>query len=90
MGSTHCCSECWPKPISIYGEGRNQMSRNNEVLKDFVEFCEQHPDLRFWQALLTWSGLKFIVTINVSPDDYSTEAEGHEMFDTYLWEGRNQ
>ena len=28
----------------------------NETLKSFVEFCEEHPELRFWQALFAWTG----------------------------------
>ena len=36
-------------------------TRNSEVLASFVKFCEQNPDLRFWQALRTWSGFAFII-----------------------------
>lgn len=36
------------------------MSRNSELLKEFVSYCEAHPDMRFWQALTNWSGLPFV------------------------------
>ena len=28
----------------------------NEQLKSFIAYCEQHPEERFWQALRNWSG----------------------------------
>jgi hypothetical protein len=32
----------------------------NKTLKSFVDYCEAHPQERFWQALRNWSGYNFI------------------------------
>lgn len=34
--------------------------KSQETLADFTRFCEMHPDLRFWQALRNWAGVRFI------------------------------
>lgn len=36
------------------------MNKNEIKLKSFVAFCKQHPDLRFWQALVAWSDYNVI------------------------------
>lgn len=36
----------------------------NELLKSFTEYCEQHPEQRFWQALRNWSEYNFIYGSN--------------------------
>lgn len=36
------------------------MSKNNQLLKYFTAYCEQHPEERFWQALRNFSGYAFI------------------------------
>lgn len=72
-------------------------TRNSKVLADFVAYCRAHPQLRFWQALLNWSGLKFIVTSSHAPNDVYAETRIHpslpservELNDTYNWEGKN-
>jgi hypothetical protein len=33
----------------------------NKTLKSFVDYCEKHKELRFWQALSNWSGFYFIL-----------------------------
>lgn len=30
------------------------MNKNEQKLKEFTEFCKQHPELRFFQALSVW------------------------------------
>lgn len=54
-------------------------TRNSEVLADFVEYCEDHPDHRFWQALRNWSGYPFVVVRSSMP------VPGD--IDTFYWEG---
>jgi hypothetical protein len=58
------------------------MSRNSEVLEDFVAYCKAQPDLRFWQALSAWSKVPYILASNTNG------IEGTE--DTFYWEGRDQ
>ena len=36
------------------------MNKNKETLVDFIKYCLDHPELRFWQALRNWSGYWFI------------------------------
>jgi hypothetical protein len=55
------------------------MNRNSEVLADFVKYCQEHPDERFWQAIRNWSGYFKVV---VGP---TTMDEG---LDTFYWEGK--
>lgn len=45
---------------------------------DFAEYCRQNPQLRFWQALLNWSGKSFILTADSS--------DGKNLRDTYYLE----
>lgn len=37
-----------------------QNSKNNDILSDFTYYCHTHPQERFWQALLNWSGFMYI------------------------------
>ena len=48
-------------------------SKNSQLLERFTRYCVRHPDLRFWQALRSWSRHKFIL------------ADG---MDTFYWEGK--
>lgn len=34
--------------------------KSKALLKSFTYYCEQNPQLRFWQALCSWSGAKAI------------------------------
>ena len=34
--------------------------KNAKMLKDFTEYCNKHPEERFWQALRNFSGEAFI------------------------------
>jgi hypothetical protein len=57
----------------------------NKTLKSFVEFCEIHPDLRFWQALSIWAGYPFIY---VSHKNVAQETQNNDLVDTYYFEGK--
>ena len=41
---------------------------NNE-LKSFMEYCEANPEMRFWQALRSWSGADFILKAHLTSKD---------------------
>ena len=56
-----------------------QETRNSEPLRDFVEYCANHPDQRFWQALRNWSGAEKIMFDDALVD-----------FDTFYWEGKDK
>jgi hypothetical protein len=58
-----------------------QTTRNGKVLFDFVSYCIQHPDERFWQALRNWSGYHF-----VEVTDDSVFAADRKYRDTFYLE----
>ena len=57
-------------------------NKNEKKLKSFTKYCEQHPDERFWQALLNWSKLPYILCSDSPPP-------GSNVKDTFFWEGKN-
>lgn len=67
--------------------------KSQETLADFTRFCEMHPDLRFWQALRNWAGVRFIF---VAERDESIRSGGEILeiatnagfHDTFYREGR--
>lgn len=71
-------------------------TRNSKLLRSFTNYCVTHPDLRFWQALLNWSGLPFIAYISHPPSEVFAETrvmgqpvQRVDIQDTYYWEGKN-
>lgn len=63
------------------------MNKNKDLLNSFVEYCYKNPELRFWQALVGWSGFSKIIA-----ETYNwTEKGGEEIKqqDTFYWEGIN-
>lgn len=38
-----------------------RVNRNAETLASFVAYCEANPSQRFWQALLNWSKMPYIL-----------------------------
>lgn len=60
-------------------------SKNQEVLDSLRDFCLEHPELRFWQAVRAWAGVGFILTAN-SQDIVSDVFSGIQ--DTFYFEGR--
>lgn len=43
------------------------MNKNKKVLDSFIKYCEENPELRFWQALRNWSFYDFIYGGKRSP-----------------------
>jgi hypothetical protein len=60
-------------------------TRNSEVLADFVKYCREHPEQRFWQALRNWSEYPFLL-VSDGMDDSAFPAT--YMIDTFPFEGR--
>jgi len=60
-------------------------SKNEKTLNSFVEYCKEHPDYRFWQALRNWTGYNFVLLT-----DENKWINWKEKFlnDTYFWEGK--
>ena len=56
-----------------------QNLKSRDCLTSFIRHCVTHPDERFWQALVNWSGYTLIKTYD------SVRESGH---DTFYLEGR--
>ena len=56
-------------------------TRNSKLLRSFMKYAEKHPQERFWQALLNWSGLPYVCWGKMGS---KLEVGG----DTYYWEGK--
>jgi hypothetical protein len=50
-----------------------------DLAREFLAYCEAHPDLRFWQALTCWADLDFL-TARLPGIENST--------DTWNWKGK--
>lgn len=57
-----------------------QIPKSFKVLDNFIDYCIDHPDQRFWQALRNWANVPFLVAQEDLP------INGQE--DTFYWEGR--
>ena len=63
------------------------MNKNKKLLKDFAEYCEEHPELRFWQSLRNWSGLPSILALEGTMDGESIKGL---LRDTFYWEEKDK
>lgn len=64
-------------------------SRNSKVLESFVAYCQTNPQLRFWQALRSWSGVNFIYASDKLIGFEPLTVVAKSLVDTFSWEGRN-
>jgi hypothetical protein len=68
-------------------EGHKPVSRNAALLKSFSDYCQEYPEQRFWQALLNWSGLPFIVITQRPAHEYRNVNDAKDIpVDPYNWE----
>lgn len=51
---------------------------SKQKAESLLKYIEKYPQLRFWQALLSWSGYPFICISKKPPCEISSELE-----DTY-------
>jgi hypothetical protein len=58
--------------------------RCTPVLEDFVRYCNARPDLRFYQALLNWSGRPGRLVFY----EQSANVVEPGITDPYSWEGK--
>ena len=65
-------------------QGETGHTRNSELLRDFVAYCEANPDMRFWQALRNWSGWNYILAAA------NKDKVRGEYKDTFYWEGQDE
>ena len=69
-------------------------NKNEKVLADFIKFCLNHPELRFWQALRSWAKVGFILTsTHFDAEMFDKDwlrAMKVKIYDTYYWTGKNK
>lgn len=59
------------------------MNKNENALKSLTLYCEEHPELRFWQALRNWASLTIDHKIN---NIYVGNADDpNDIMDTFYW-----
>lgn len=74
-----------------------KMNKNQESLLEFIKYCFEHPQERFWQALRNWSQYYFIFGWRPKKplrmkEDGNHYVEGIEemekmgLEDTFYWE----
>lgn len=56
--------------------------KSTTQLQDFMKYCANHPDERFWQALRNWSEFGYILASHTNPDE--------DLQDTFYWEEKNK
>ena len=57
-----CKSEADFGGIAFLHTCKNRMdgSKNAQVLRDLVKYCQEHPEERFWQAIINWQKFPYI------------------------------
>lgn len=67
---------------------RSKYTRNSELLESFSKYCIQNPELRFWQALVSWAGVNFIL-FSDAPVCELISPQGKIVLDTFHMEKKN-
>lgn len=60
-------------------------NKNMDTLGDFLEFCLQNPEQRFWQALKNFTGVDKICV-----EKYNKELNDSIYEDTFYWKDKNK
>lgn len=53
--------------------------KSAKLLEMFSTYCRLHPELRFWQALVSWAGYGYLFLSNDKPAITG-------LYDTFHWE----
>ena len=59
-----------------------QYSKALDLAEDLAAYLRAHPEQRFWQGLLNWSGLERLEATRVGDPDV--------VYDTYYWQGKKK
>jgi len=65
------------------------MKTTVQYAESFLAYCKANPDLRFWQALLNWSRMPFILISGLTAPEVNTMAGARIVVDPYYWKGVN-
>jgi len=63
------------------------MIRSDPTLTNFIQYCQDHPEERFWQALRNWSGYYAIMAIS-KVAGIGGGGEVRQTHDTFYIEGK--
>jgi len=61
--------------------------KSRKELSSFINYCLDHPELRFWQALRNWSSYKFIYGSYLDKDISNVFSDAY-LDDTFHKEGK--
>lgn len=66
--------------------------KSEKLLDSFCEYCVDHPDERFWQALRNWSEAEFILAVGVVEHSCYKATDEIKIVnhDTFYRNGRNK
>ena len=61
------------------------MNGSQKKLESFIEYCQDHPSQRFWQALRNWNIQEnpkhnFILTAELDPEHIKPFVNGEDTF----------
>lgn len=57
--------------------------KSEKLLIEFCQYCSEHPDERFWQALRNWSGYSYVCVSEHFPSDI-------DIIDTFYFEKKTK
>jgi len=58
-------------------------NKNQKLLKNFIKYCEKHPNERFWQALRNWSSFGAVYGGEIGREELG-------LIDTFYFEGKDK
>jgi len=68
--------------MKIFGFKRVKVNMSNikseKLLKSFSQYCINNPELRFWQALRSWSKWGFIFVSNEPHNEHNEHNEQNQ------------
>ena len=62
----------------------SKRTKNQDLLIEFGQYCANHPDERFFQALRNWMKVRYIYISN------DTVSYCPKIIDTFYFEGKNK
>lgn len=81
-------------PRTLPDPTQMECGRVMKLLADFTEYCQNHPEYRFWQALRNWSGYDKIIAVETTyhqvpePNPLMLSGYSEQHRDTFYWEGK--
>jgi hypothetical protein len=58
---------------------KKEETRNSKILRDFIKYCQEHENERWWQCVRNFSGFAYVCVSNKF-------SSGTDIRDTFHWE----